>query len=68
MVQLQKMKLEKSEASQKIMKGIYTQIGTLITGIISSLSNFGKLIVIILMFIGRIGPITFGRVLLNRKK
>jgi len=38
------------------------------TGITSSLSIFGKYIVILLMFIGRIGPITFGVVLLNRRK
>ncbi|MCF7920139.1 MAG: hypothetical protein K9N06_09540 [Candidatus Cloacimonetes bacterium] len=33
------------------------------TGITSSLSPFGKLIIIVLMFIGRIGPITFGMAL-----
>lgn len=38
------------------------------TGITSSLSHYGKIIVIILMFIGRIGPISFGIILLSRKK
>lgn len=38
------------------------------TGITSTLSVFGKYIIILLMFIGRIGPIAFGVVLLNRKK
>ncbi|MCF7911458.1 MAG: potassium transporter TrkH [Candidatus Cloacimonetes bacterium] len=38
------------------------------TGITSSLSGLGKFVIIILMFIGRIGPLTFGIVLLNRRK
>jgi len=38
------------------------------TGITASLTGLGKFIIIILMFIGRIGPITFGIVLLNRRK
>lgn len=35
-------------------------------GITSSLTGIGKFIIVILMFIGRIGPITFGIVLFNR--
>jgi trk system potassium uptake protein TrkH len=38
------------------------------TGITSTLSIFGKHVIIVLMFIGRIGPIAFGVVLLNRRK
>ncbi|MEA2095152.1 MAG: potassium transporter TrkG [Candidatus Cloacimonadota bacterium] len=38
------------------------------TGITSSFSNIGKFILIILMFIGRIGPITFGIVLFKNRK
>jgi Trk-type K+ transport system membrane component len=38
------------------------------TGITSTLSLIGKYIIIVLMFIGRIGPIAFGVVLLNRRK
>jgi trk system potassium uptake protein len=35
-------------------------------GITSSLSAFGKMIIVALMFVGRIGVLTFGMVLLNR--
>ena len=38
------------------------------TGITGSLSFLGKIIIIILMFIGRIGPITFGIVLFSREE
>ncbi len=38
------------------------------TGITGSLSFLGKAIIIILMFIGRIGPITFGIVLFRREE
>jgi trk system potassium uptake protein TrkH len=38
------------------------------TGITSSLSHYGKIIIILLMFIGRIGPISFGIILFSRKK
>jgi len=36
------------------------------TGITGSLSLFGKIIIIILMFIGRLGPITFGVILFGK--
>ncbi len=42
-------------------------IGTvgLSTGITSELSNLGKLIIVVLMFLGRVGPLSFGLVLFS---
>jgi trk system potassium uptake protein TrkH len=36
-------------------------------GITGSLTNLGKIILIFLMFIGRLGPLTFGMVLFLKK-
>lgn len=38
------------------------------TGITSSLSNLGKIIIIILMFLGRVGPLSFGLVLFSHEE
>jgi trk system potassium uptake protein TrkH len=38
------------------------------TGITGSLSSFGKFNIILVMFIGRLGVITFGMAILARKK
>lgn len=45
-------------------------IGTvgLSTGITSELTTFGKIIIIVIMFIGRLGVLTFGLAILVRKK
>jgi len=55
---------------EKIFFEAASALGTvgLSTGITPSLSLFGKIIIIILMFIGRLGPISFGVFLFSRKK
>ncbi len=55
---------------QSVVFEAASALGTvgLSTGITSTLSMYGKYIIIVLMFIGRIGPIAFGVVLLNRRK
>lgn len=49
---------------------VASALGTvgLSTGITGSLSVFGKTIIILLMFLGRVGVLTFGFALLERKK
>lgn len=55
---------------ERILFEIASALGTvgLSTGITGDLSNIGKLLIIILMFIGRVGVLTFGFALLERKK
>lgn len=57
-------------AFEKILFEIASALGTvgLSTGITGDLSSAGKLLIIILMFIGRVGVLTFGFALLQRKK
>jgi trk system potassium uptake protein TrkH len=57
-------------ALQHILFEITSAIGTvgLSTGITSSLSDAGKAIIIAVMFIGRIGVITFGLAILAKRK
>ncbi len=54
---------------QRILFEVASALGTvgLSTGITGDLSVFGKVMVIILMFIGRVGVLTFGFALLERK-
>lgn len=58
---------EKSNFEQNLFEAA-SALGTvgLSTGITSSLSNIGKLVVIFLMFCGRLGPLTFGVALFFR--
>ena len=51
------------------MKEVASSLGTvgLSTGITGELSDLGKGLVILLMFIGRVGVLTFGFALLERK-
>jgi trk system potassium uptake protein TrkH len=53
---------------EQILFEAASALGTvgLSTGITSSLSGYGKAIIILLMFIGRLGPITFGIFLFSR--
>ena len=56
--------------SMQILFEVVSAIGTvgLSTGITSSLTTTGKLIIIVLMFIGRVGPLTIFIALSQRKK
>lgn len=53
----------------KILFEVASALGTvgLSTGITGDLSNIGKVLIIILMFIGRVGVLTFGFALLHQK-
>lgn len=53
----------------RILFEVASALGTvgLSTGITADLTPFGKLLIIILMFIGRVGVLTFGFALLHRK-
>lgn len=57
------------EELQKLLFEAVSAIGTvgLSTGITGSLSAFGKGVIILLMFIGRLGVITFGLAIMARK-
>nr|BFF40127.1 hypothetical protein BACY1_19320 [Tenacibaculum mesophilum] len=54
----------------KILFEVASALGTvgLSTGITGDLSNLGKFLIIILMFIGRVGVLTFGFALLQQKQ
>lgn len=54
---------------QRILFEVASALGTvgLSTGITGDLSNTGKVMVILLMFVGRVGVLTFGFALLERK-
>ncbi|WP_299456130.1 TrkH family potassium uptake protein [uncultured Microscilla sp.] len=54
---------------QRILFEVASALGTvgLSTGITGDLSNMGKVLTIMLMFIGRVGVLTFGFALLERK-
>lgn len=54
---------------ERILFEVASSLGTvgLSTGITGELSNVGKVLIIILMFIGRVGVLTFGFALLERK-
>lgn len=58
-----------SSTFQNLLFEVASSLGTvgLSTGITGDLSNFGKIIIILLMFIGRVGVLTFGFALLARK-
>ena len=53
--------LEKQDSFELLFEAI-SALGTvgLSTGVTSELTNLGKLIIIVLMFLGRIGPLSFG--------
>ena len=55
---------------QRILFEVASALGTvgLSTGITGDLSDMGKIFVIVLMFIGRVGVLTFGFALLERKQ
>ena len=55
---------------EKLLFEVASALGTvgLSMGITSDLSNLGKLLIIVLMFIGRIGVLTFGFALLKQNK
>ena len=55
---------------EKILFEVASALGTvgLSTGITGDLTAIGKVLVIILMFVGRVGVLTFGFALLERKK
>lgn len=55
---------------QQILFEVASALGTvgLSTGITGDLTNIGKVLVIILMFIGRVGVLTFGFALINKKQ
>lgn len=55
---------------EKILFEIASALGTvgLSTGITGDLSDIGKLLIIVLMFVGRVGVLTFGFALLERKQ
>ena len=57
-------------AFQQILFEVASSLGTvgLSTGITGDLSKVGKLLIIVLMFIGRVGVLTFGFALLERKQ
>jgi trk system potassium uptake protein len=54
---------------QSILFEVASALGTvgLSTGITGNLSEIGKVLIILLMFIGRVGVLTFGFALLERK-
>lgn len=55
---------------EKILFEVASALGTvgLSTGITGDLTELGKILVIILMFVGRVGVLTFGFALLERRK
>jgi trk system potassium uptake protein TrkH len=55
---------------EKLLFEVASALGTvgLSTGITADLSTTGKILVIILMFTGRVGVLTFGFALINRKQ
>tara|TARA_R110002049_G_scaffold65731_4_gene172342 strand:+ start:1472 stop:2827 length:1356 start_codon:yes stop_codon:yes gene_type:complete len=55
---------------QQILFEVASALGTvgLSTGITGDLTDIGKVLVIILMFIGRVGVLTFGFALINKKQ
>lgn len=55
---------------QQILFEVASALGTvgLSTGITGNLSDIGKVLIIVLMFIGRVGVLTFGFALINRKQ
>lgn len=55
---------------QKILFEVASALGTvgLSTGITGDLTDIGKVLVIVLMFIGRVGVLTFGFALINKKQ
>ena len=55
---------------QKILFEVASALGTvgLSTGITGDLTDIGKVLVIVLMFIGRVGVLTFGFALVNKKQ
>ncbi|NHN26742.1 TrkH family potassium uptake protein [Flavobacterium jejuense] len=57
-------------AFERILFETLSAIGTvgLSTGITGDLSVFGKIVIIVIMFIGRLGVLTFGLAILARKK
>lgn len=57
-------------AFERILFEVASALGTvgLSTGITGDLSSFGKVVIIVLMFVGRVGVLTFGFALLQRKK
>ncbi|WP_422859531.1 TrkH family potassium uptake protein [Flagellimonas sp. S174] len=58
------------QAFEKILFEVASALGTvgLSTGITGELSNFGKIAITVLMFLGRVGVLTFGFALLQRRK
>jgi trk system potassium uptake protein TrkH len=54
---------------EKILFEVASALGTvgLSTGITGELSSIGKILIIVLMFVGRVGVLTFGFALLERK-
>jgi trk system potassium uptake protein TrkH len=55
---------------QQILFEVASALGTvgLSTGITGDLTDIGKILVIVLMFIGRVGVLTFGFALINKKQ
>lgn len=55
---------------QRILFEVASALGTvgLSTGITGDLTDIGKILVIVLMFIGRVGVLTFGFALINKKQ
>jgi trk system potassium uptake protein TrkH len=55
---------------QQILFEVASALGTvgLSTGITGNLTDIGKVLVIVLMFIGRVGVLTFGFALINKKQ
>lgn len=62
--------LTESEEFEKIVFEVASALGTvgLSMGITAELSNLGKIIIVFMMFIGRIGPLTFGLALFLKHK
>lgn len=58
------------QAFEKILFEVASALGTvgLSTGITGELSTFGKISITVLMFLGRVGVLTFGFALLERRK
>jgi trk system potassium uptake protein TrkH len=55
---------------ERILFEVASALGTvgLSTGITGELTEIGKVLVIVLMFVGRVGVLTFGFALINRKQ
>lgn len=64
------MSVTESFSFDRILFEVASALGTvgLSTGITGELSSLGKLLIIVLMFIGRVGVLTFGFALLHRKE